>query len=87
MQVVGNNAPANYKIAQRLRQQVAAIPGAADVHIHQVYEQPQLNLDVDRVKAGQVLCIIEAMKMMNQIESDRAGWQRRRELTGVGEAD
>ena len=27
----------------------------------------------DEVKAGQVLCIIEAMKMMNQIESDKAG--------------
>ena len=27
----------------------------------------------DEVKDGQVLCIIEAMKMMNQIESDRAG--------------
>jgi acetyl-CoA carboxylase biotin carboxyl carrier protein len=25
------------------------------------------------VKAGQTLCIIEAMKMMNQIESDRTG--------------
>ncbi|MGB5131421.1 MAG: acetyl-CoA carboxylase biotin carboxyl carrier protein [Steroidobacteraceae bacterium] len=25
------------------------------------------------VRAGQVLCIIEAMKMMNQIESERAG--------------
>ena len=25
------------------------------------------------VKAGQALCIIEAMKMMNQIESDKAG--------------
>jgi acetyl-CoA carboxylase biotin carboxyl carrier protein len=25
------------------------------------------------VKAGDVLCIIEAMKMMNQIESDKAG--------------
>ena len=30
------------------------IPGAADVHIHQVFEQPQLNLNVDRVKAGQL---------------------------------
>ncbi len=27
----------------------------------------------NEVKVGQVLCIIEAMKMMNQIESDRAG--------------
>ncbi len=27
----------------------------------------------DEVKIGQVLCIIEAMKMMNQIEADKAG--------------
>jgi multidrug efflux pump subunit AcrB len=54
LQVVGTNAAANYQIAQRLRQQIAAIPGAADVHVHQVYEQPQLNLNVDRVKAGQM---------------------------------
>jgi len=27
----------------------------------------------DEVQVGQVLCIIEAMKMMNQIESDKAG--------------
>ncbi len=27
----------------------------------------------DEVEAGQVLCIIEAMKMMNQIEADKAG--------------
>jgi acetyl-CoA carboxylase biotin carboxyl carrier protein len=27
----------------------------------------------DEIKMGQVLCIIEAMKMMNQIEADKAG--------------
>ena len=27
----------------------------------------------DEIKLGQVLCIIEAMKMMNQIEADKAG--------------
>ena len=27
----------------------------------------------DRVKKGQVLCIIEAMKLMNEIESDADG--------------
>ena len=27
----------------------------------------------DEIKVGQVLCFIEAMKMMNQIESDKAG--------------
>jgi acetyl-CoA carboxylase biotin carboxyl carrier protein len=27
----------------------------------------------DEIKVGQVLCIIEAMKMMNQIEADKTG--------------
>jgi acetyl-CoA carboxylase biotin carboxyl carrier protein len=27
----------------------------------------------DEVKLGQILCIIEAMKLMNEVESDRAG--------------
>ena len=27
----------------------------------------------DEIKVGQVLCVIEAMKMMNQIEADKAG--------------
>jgi multidrug efflux pump subunit AcrB len=54
LQVVGSNAAGNYKIAQQLRDRIARIPGAVDVHIHQVFEQPQLNLNVDRVKAGQL---------------------------------
>ncbi len=54
LQVVGTNAAANFALAQKLRDQVAEIPGAADVHIHQVFQQPQLNLRVDRVKAGQL---------------------------------
>ena len=54
LQVVGRDTVNNYKIAQRLRDRIARIPGAADVHIHQVFSQPQLNLNVDRVKAGQL---------------------------------
>jgi len=54
VQVVGQNARNNYRLAERLRERIARIPGAADVHIHQVFEQPQLNLNVDRVKAGQM---------------------------------
>jgi len=54
LQVVGRDAANNYRVAQRLRGRVSRIPGAADVHIHQVFQQPQLNLNVDRVKAGQM---------------------------------
>jgi multidrug efflux pump subunit AcrB len=54
LQVVGRNAEANYKIAQRLAAKIARIPGAADVHVHQVADQPELRLNVDREKASQL---------------------------------
>jgi multidrug efflux pump subunit AcrB len=54
LQVVGRNAAANYALAQQLEQKVARIPGAADVHIHQVVDWPEIDIDVDRDKAGQV---------------------------------
>jgi multidrug efflux pump subunit AcrB len=54
VQVVGRAAEANYAIAKRLRSEIAEIPGAADVHIHQVVDWPEIQIDVDRSKAGQV---------------------------------
>jgi len=54
VQVVGRNAAANYQIAERLKTQIEQIPGAADVHIHQVVDWPEIDIDVDRDKAGQV---------------------------------
>ena len=54
LQVTGRDTVNNYKIAQRLKDRIARIPGAADVHIHQVFKQPQLNVNVDRVKAAQL---------------------------------
>jgi multidrug efflux pump subunit AcrB len=54
VQVVGRNAGANYQIADKLRRQIAAVPGAADVHIHQVIDYPELRVNVDRSKAGMV---------------------------------
>ena len=54
LQVVGRNADANYAIAQKLARRIARIPGAADVHVHQVADQPVIRLDVDRAKASQM---------------------------------
>ncbi|MFN7996515.1 MAG: efflux RND transporter permease subunit [Bryobacteraceae bacterium] len=54
LQVVGRNAEANYAIAQKLARRIAGIPGAADVHVHQVADQPVIRLDVDRAKASQM---------------------------------
>jgi multidrug efflux pump subunit AcrB len=54
IQIVGRNATANYQIAQQIEARVAAIRGAADVHIHQALDFPEIRFDVDRSKAGQV---------------------------------
>ncbi len=54
VQVTGRDAGPNYKLAQQLQARIARIPGAADVHIHQVLDAPELRIDVDRTKAGQL---------------------------------
>jgi multidrug efflux pump subunit AcrB len=54
LQVVGRDAEAGYKIAAGLAGKIARIPGAVDVHVHQVVDQPDIRMNVDRVKAGQL---------------------------------
>jgi acetyl-CoA carboxylase biotin carboxyl carrier protein len=62
----------------------AAVPVAAGAHIltspivGTFYASPSPDADPyarpgDRVRKGQVLCIVEAMKLMNEIESDTDG--------------
>lgn len=64
----------------------APAPAAAEEKLHEVkspivgtfYESPAPGAPAfvqvgDQVEVGQVLCIVEAMKLMNEIESDVAG--------------
>ncbi len=54
LQIQSRDAVAGYQLAQRLQKQVAALPGAADVMIHQVVDYPEIRVNVDRAKASQV---------------------------------
>jgi len=54
VQVVGRDPIGNYKIAQQLEREMAAIPGAADVHIHQEVNYPEVRVNVDRSKSDQL---------------------------------
>jgi multidrug efflux pump subunit AcrB len=56
VQVVGPlaNAKANYALARRMTMRMRAIPGAEDVHIHQVVDAPELMFRVDRTRARQL---------------------------------
>ena len=53
VQIVGNS-PDNYKVAQELTRKVRLVPGAADVHIHQVVDNPEFHIRVDYEKAQQL---------------------------------
>jgi multidrug efflux pump subunit AcrB len=56
VQIIGSkaNLEKNYDIALELRKQIAAIPGAVDVHVHQVMRTPDLDINVDRTMASQI---------------------------------
>jgi multidrug efflux pump subunit AcrB len=54
IQVAGLNRPENFKIAKELEKRIAELPGAVDVHLHQVVDAPQLYVDVDRARASEL---------------------------------
>ena len=53
LQVIGHD-PGNYELALKLEKQIAAIPGAVDVHLHQQVNYPTMQINSDRTKARQV---------------------------------
>jgi multidrug efflux pump subunit AcrB len=54
LQVIGNNQKANYAYATDLLKRIRKVPGIADLRIQQVFNYPQINVDVDRTLAGEV---------------------------------
>jgi multidrug efflux pump subunit AcrB len=54
VQVVGRNVDGNRRFAASLLRRLAQIPGIADLRVHQEFNQPRLNLGVDRTRAAQM---------------------------------
>ncbi|HEX3702871.1 MAG TPA: efflux RND transporter permease subunit [Vicinamibacterales bacterium] len=54
VQVVGRNLAANRGFAASLLRKLAQIPGITDLRVHQQFDQPRLNLNVDRTRAAQM---------------------------------
>ena len=54
VQVIGNNQAANYAYATDLLKRMRQVPGIADLRIQQVFNYPQINVQVDRSLAGEV---------------------------------
>jgi multidrug efflux pump subunit AcrB len=53
IQVVGRNIEGNRRFAAALRSRLSSVPGIVDLRVHQVANQPALELDVDRTRAAQ----------------------------------
>jgi multidrug efflux pump subunit AcrB len=54
VQVIGNNQKANYAYANDLLKRLRTVSGIADLRIQQVFNYPQINVEVDRTLAGEV---------------------------------
>ncbi len=54
VQVIGSKLKANYAYATDLLKRIRQVPGIADLRIQQVFNYPQINVDVDRTLAAEV---------------------------------
>jgi len=54
VQVIGQNQAANHDFAEKLMQEIKYVPGTADLHIQQPFNQPRLFVDVDRSRSQDI---------------------------------
>ena len=54
IQVAGLNREETYRAARAIEARVRRVPGAVDVHLHQVVDAPRLHVAVDRTRAAEV---------------------------------
>jgi len=54
IQVVGNNFTANREVARQLLEKLRHVPGLVDLRIQQEFDQPELYVNVDRTRAGEL---------------------------------
>jgi CzcA family heavy metal efflux pump len=54
VQVFGRNLNANYGVAEQIANRMKHVPGAVDVHVQQLMNDPEINLDIDRTRAKEV---------------------------------
>ncbi len=52
IQVTGFNVEGNRQYANRLLERMRSVPGAVDLRVHQVFDHPKLEVNVDRSKAA-----------------------------------
>ncbi|MCU1335929.1 MAG: Cation efflux system protein CusA [Bryobacterales bacterium] len=54
IQIIGSDMAHNFSLAAGIAEQIRSVPGAVDVHLHQLLDQPRLDFAVDRVRTQQI---------------------------------
>ena len=54
IKISGKNIDENYKIAEEILKEVKNVRGVKDAHIHQNVDVPSLDLNIDRIRSGQM---------------------------------
>ena len=54
IQFVGTKVSENMDLARKVADQLSRVPGAVDVNVHQVYDEPRLEISMDRSQAEKV---------------------------------
>ena len=54
IQLIGKDRVGNFAVAAKIADQLRQVPGAVDVHVQQLVDQPRIQFDLDRVRASQV---------------------------------
>lgn len=54
VQIGGRDVLGNFALANKIASQMKEIPGAADVHVHQVFDQPTINVKMERSKSKEL---------------------------------
>ena len=54
IQFVGRDVAGNRAVAKEVAEKVRGVPGAVDSHIYQLFNQPKIDMTVDRSKANQL---------------------------------
>ncbi len=54
IQLIGKEVTGNLALAHKIADQLQQVPGAVDVHVHQVYDEPRFNVSMERSQAEQL---------------------------------
>jgi len=74
IQIAGFNVEGNRQYANMLLERMRSVPGAVDLRVHQVFDHPQLEVDVDRSKAA-LLAVTERDVASNLLVSLSGSFQ------------